>query len=372
MINLKNAKDLQEKLLGGLKKAGIDPSKLNITFWGEKKKDKAESATGSVLDFMVQDTTDNSNSIAKALAGTVGSMGEFYFPPDVIAGCCPRVVGQEENIVWNAAAETCDTERVHIVWQSSETKIWYLAVRSSAVASHTGSWCPFASLLPGMKNASPPPVCYTYYSDETATMMAVSADSLQIFRGTALVVRAKAERTARDMDNAPIIELVPDKIMGLTPVPWYSVSLFEDRARRILAALSVVVALTFAGFSFLIWLSASMSLITAKHDLTETLDRTKSKTMELMRTVERLRTSKMREQLSGFADLNDGLLSINGFLEVYEITGNKARWRAIIPSNVTADRITELGGKNIEVTPEGVAIGNNNEIEYEASMAGRK
>ena len=356
-----------------LQRFGIDPSKIKITMWGDKKPEgAAEEVVSTGAPVLAEDTIDTKSSIAKALMGKIGVFGDFYFPPDVIAGCCPRVIGEEENIVWNAAAEACDTERVHIVWQSSESKIWYLAVRSSALASHQGSWCPFASLLPDMKDAVKSPVCYTYFSEETATMMAITADSLQIFRGTSLVVRAKAERTAREMGDAPIIELVPDKILALTPVPWYSASLFEDRARRILAATAVFGALILAGISFMVWLSASMTLLATRHDLTATQERTTNKTMELMRTVEKLRTSRMREQLSDFANLNDGLLAINGFLEVYEIKGNKARWRAIVPANVTADRITELSGKTIEIVPAGIAIGNNNEIEYEASAAGKK
>lgn len=99
---------------------------------------------------------------------------------------------------------------------------------------------------------------------------------------------------------------------------------------------------------------------------------TQSKTMELMANVEKLRSSPMREQLATFADLNDNLLAVNGYLQVYEIKDNKPRWRAVIPNNVTADRINEMGGKNIETTAQGVAIGNAAEIEYEALAAGRK
>lgn len=315
---------------------------------------------------------DSATSLSKVLVGTAGMMGEFYFPSELIGGTCPRIAGEEEEIVWNAAAEACDSERVHVVWQSVENKIWYLAVRSSELASHPNTWCPFAALLPGMKNAAAPPVCYTYYGDESATMMMVTSDGLQIYRGTGLVVRAKAERSAREMGDAPIIELVPDKILELNSVPWYSLSLFEDRARRILSAMAVFAALILAGLSFVIWLLASLSLISAKHDLSQTLAETERKTMELMRTVEKSRGSPMRDQLAAFATLNDGLLKVDGFLQVYEIRDGKARWRAIVPPNVTADRINELGGKNIETTPQGVAIGNAAQIDFEATAAGRK
>src|SRR5262249_12182547 len=161
--------------------------------------------------------------------------------------------------------------------------------------------------------------------------------------------------------DAPVIELVPDRIMRLTPVPWYSLSLFEDRARRVLAAFSVITALGLAGLAFVVWLLAFMSVISARHDLAQAQIRTRDKTMQLVATIERLRVSRMRDQLAKFMDLNDGLLNINGLLEIYEIKNNKPRWRAVLPSNVTADRISELQGKTIETTPQGVAVGNATE-----------
>jgi len=357
----------------------LDPvmKKLAASMASKKSQDagvtETESDAGIVkLTARSKTNKDSASSLSKVLMGTAGMMGEFYFPSELIGGTCPRIAGEEEEIVWNAAAEACDSERVHVVWQSVENKIWYLAVRSSELASHPNTWCPFAALLPGMKTAAAPPVCYTYYGDESATMMMITSDGLQIYRGTGLVVRAKAERSAREMGDAPIVELVPDKILELNSVPWYSLSLFEDRARRILAAMAVFTALIFAGVSFLVWLTASLSLIAAKNDLTKTLADTESKTLELMRTVERSRSSPMRDQLAAFAALNDGLLTVDGFLQVYEIRDGKARWRAIVPPNVTADRINELGGKNIETTPQGVAIGNAAQIDFEATAAGRK
>ena len=307
------------------------------------------------------------SSLSKVLTGAVGTIEEFYFPPDVIAGTCPRVVGEEEAIVWNAAAEACDSERVHVVWQSYEQKIWYLAVRSTELASHPNSWCPFAALLPEMKDAMGAPVCYTYYGDEMATLMTVTPDTLQIYRGTNLVVRAKAERTARELGNAAIVELVPDRILALTPVPWYSLTLFEDRTRRILAAISLVTGISITIFSFLVWLLASLTLLGSRHDLTEAQERTQAKTMELVASVEKLRASPLRSQLARFTDLNDGLLDLSGFLEIYEIKNSQSRWRAVVPSNITADRINAIGGKTIESKAEGTVIGNAAEIEYEAA-----
>ena len=218
-----------------------------------------------------------------------------------------------------------------------------------------------------MKDASTsPPVCYTYYGDEIATMMTVTNDMLQIYRGTSLVVRAKAERMARELGNAAIVELVPDRILSLTPVPWYSlVAVRRSRAphpgRHVRAGGSG----TCRRVVFRLAVGQSV-VLTARHDLSEALSRTQDKTMQLMTTVEQLRASPMREQVAKFADLNDGLLDINGFCKSIEIRGGKLRWRAIVPPNVTADRINALEGKTIETKPTGAIIGNAAEVEYEA------
>jgi len=309
-----------------------------------------------------------SSSLVQELMGSISAMGEYYFPPELIGGCCPRVAGNEQEIVWNAAAEACDSERIHVVWQARGDKIWYLAVRSSELASHPRTWCPFASLLPGMKDASSPPVCYTYYSDEAATMMTVSADGLQIHRGTASMMRAKADRTARSLDNAQVIELVPDRIEKLTPVPWFSLSLFEDRARRILAAFSVVGAISIAGLALFVWFVATMAMVAAHTDKAEIEARSSEKSLLLLQNVQAIRASPMREQLAKFAELNDGLLMLNGYLEIYQISKNKVSWRAVVPPNITSDRINDIGGRTLDTTQQGVVIGNGGE----AASLGKK
>lgn len=311
------------------------------------------------------------SSLSKALLGTTGGVEETYFPPDIVGGTCPRVAGQEEELVWNAAAEACDSERVHVVWHSFDNRIWYLAVKSSDLASHPNSWCPMAAVLPGAKDASAAPICYTHYGEEMATMMTVTQDSLQIFRGTNLVVRAKAERISRENDNAPIIELIPDMIAGLTPVPWYSISLFEDRARRMIAIAAVLVSVALTGLAFLVWLLASMALITTRQDLSQTQRNTQNKVTDLMGMVQNLHASSVRDQIAKFDNLNEGLLDLNGYLEIYEIKGGRERWRAVVPGNVTADRINAIGGKTIDTKPEGTIIGNAAEIELEAATGAR-
>jgi hypothetical protein len=311
------------------------------------------------VDGAMTEEKESTSLIAQAMLGPIGMPGDYYFPSKLIGGCCPRVVGEEQDIVWNAAAEASDSERVHVVWHARGDKIWYLAVRSSELASHPNTWCPFASLLPGAKDANIPPVCYTYHSDEAATMMTILADSLQIHRGTSSVVRAKAERTARALGGAQIIELVPDRIEKLSPVPWFSLSLFEDRARRILATLATISAIICAGLALVIWLFATMTMVTTRADMAAIQARSEGKSFDLMRSVQNLRASTMREQLAKFADLNDGLLGLNGMLSMYRIKDGRTLWLASLPAYVTSDRIAELGGQTLDSTPQAVVIGNS-------------
>ncbi len=177
----------------------------------------------------------------------------FYFPPEMIGGSSPLVKGEEEALAWQAAAEACDSERIHFIWRADEGRIWYLAIRSSDLASHPNSWCPFASLLPGAPDARPAPVIYTYYSDEAATLMAIEKDSLQVIRGTSSIIRAKAERMAREIGNAEMYDLVPDVIINLKSVKWESLSLLEDRARRFLSIASVLSGVLLTMGAFFIW-----------------------------------------------------------------------------------------------------------------------
>jgi len=302
---------------------------------------------------------DSSSSVPRAMTGAVGALADYYFPPDLIGGCCPRIVGEEQEIVWNAAAEAADTERVLVVWQARGDKIWYVAVRASQLSSHPNTWCPFSSLLPGMADALDPPVIYTYYSDEAATMMVLLPDGLQIYRGTSSVIRAKAERASRELGDAGIVDLIPDRIQKLTPMPWFSLSLFEERARRVLATFSVLGAVTMAAVALMVWFLAAMVSISARIDAATVMERSEARSAELLRLAQNQRASPMREQLGRFADVNDGLLNLNGYLEIYLIEGNRARWRAIVPASTTSDRIKDLEGQTLGTTDLGVIIGSD-------------
>ncbi len=189
-------------------------------------------------------------------------------------------------------------------------------------------------------------------------MMTVTADGLSVHRGTNSVIRAKTERTLRELDGASLVELTSDRIGLLAPVPWRSLSLFEEQARRVLAFLSVTTAVALTLLLFFLLSLGGASILNTRADQHAIEERSKAKSLQLLRTVQELRASPMREQLAQFSDVNDGLLALNGWLDVYQIKDNKTLWRASVPSNVTSERINELGAQMLDSTPECVVICN--------------
>ncbi len=293
--------------------------------------------------------------------GGTAALDDYYFPNELTGGVCPRVAGQEREIAWHAAAEACDSERIHLVWSVTEDKVWYLAARAAEFASRPHTWCPFAPLLPGQVNALPAPICYTYYSDEAAVMMTVTDDALQVHRGTSAVVRAKADRLSRDLGGAKLLTVDAEMIVKLAPVAWHSVALFDDRLRRLLTLLVVATGLTFATIAFFSWLLASVVIVQQQRRLDDVHERTQQKTAALMEIVERMRASTLREQAARLAELNDGLVQVGGWMKFYQIRGGKVRWRALVPPSVTGDKIKELGGQLLSATEKGVLIGTDDE-----------
>lgn len=295
---------------------------------------------------------------AGALSTADEALQTFYFPPEMIGGSCPVVKGDEQSIAWQAAAEACASERIHFVWRVHGDRVWYLAIRSEDLASHPKSWCPFACLLPGAPDSEEAPVIYTYYSDEAATLMAIDHESMQIIRGTSSVIKAKAERLSREMGNAPILDLIPDKIITLKAISWESMSLLENRARRFMGFASVIAAIIVTIFSVFVWFMASVTQLAYRSDLKELQTRTAASVLQLQQTAMILRTSDMREQVANFNKLNENLINAQGWLKLYLLKENKVKWWGIVPENLTSDRIQELGGQTIERNEEGLVIAN--------------
>ncbi len=302
----------------------------------------------------------------RALTGPVDEAANIYFPGDLVGGFCARTEGDEPRLVWNAATEACGSERVVVAWRSVGNGIWYLAAKSEDLASHVHSWCPLAALLPSEKNKTILPVCYThygtYFGEDIALLMVVKPNDLRIYRSTPVIIRAKAERTARELgEGTKIIDIDLARIERMTPAPWRSMSLFEDRARRILSAFSVFASLAVAGAAFAVWLYAQVDILSS----TRANDRAEARSAGIVARAEDLRVSPLRRELKNLLDVNEGVLSVDGYLSVYELQEGAVRWRASAPAGTDAARLAAFNAKIIEAGDAALLIGN--EAEFQAS-----
>lgn len=302
----------------------------------------------------------NNTALSAALLGRDGKPTEVYFPAELVGGSSPHVPGQEDEMAWQAGAEAVDSERIHYVWSVHEDTLWYLAVRSNDLSSHVGTWCPFAALLPGMPGALEMPVVYVHTDDEAATMMSVAPHMLQVHRGAAMVIQAKAEKMARDLGGARIVAITDETATQLEPVPWKSASRMEDRARRFLATIAVFAGLAVAATAFVIWILASLTTLAVRGDVSNAQANAAQAGQQLLAQASSLRVSALRTQTARFVEVNESLLRIGGWLKEYKITGNSAKWLAVLPPGITAEKISELGGRTKEVTDEGLIVEGGN------------
>lgn len=277
--------------------------------------------------------------------------GRIYFPQELTGGVCTRVVGEEEYIVWRAAAAACGSERIHVVWQSVGDKVYYLAIKSEEIAAHPNTWCPFAALLPGMKSATAFPVCYTYHANGSTTMMTVTANEIQIYRGISLIARAIVERTARELNNASIIDLTPDKLAQLKPRPWVSLSLVEDQARRLLMMALILASLPVTGLAFLIWIYAGFSILSSNVTMAHVAVGGSDHTQEFLKSYYDLRDNPLQHELNNFIKINDELLAADGLLLTYQINHDETFWRASVRRSISPEIMSNMNA--VQFQPAG-------------------
>jgi len=290
------------------------------------------------------------------VGGITGEKSTIFYPPELIGGSAPYVAGQEDEMAWQAGAESADSERVHYTWSVHNNTLWYLAVRSSDMSSAVNSWCPFAALLPGMPQAQAGPIVYLHQDDEAAMMMTIAPNMLQVHRGAAMVIQARAERMSSELGGAPIVALRPDFVDQLDPVEWRSASLMEDKARRFLATAAVATGLLIGVVAFVVWVLASLAVMGISHNVENAKQQASASAQQLLTQATNLRASALRTQIAKFIELNDGLIQIGGWLQEYRIEKGKVKWSAMLPSGVTGEKISALGGVTKEITDDGVVI----------------
>jgi len=285
--------------------------------------------------------------------------GNLWIPPNLIGGRIPHVPNREDEMVWQVASEACDTERVHYVWSAHEGAVWYLAAPSADFASASGTWCVLAALLPGTQGSRPGPLCYMLKDRDAAILLVVGRDHLNVFRNDVPTIVAKAERVAEDLGGVDVVDVLP-LFEQLRRVEWRSASRLEDQQRRSLTRTGVIAGLGVAALAAVVWLGALAGVALARSENEQAIVLANQSATKLLQDASGLAISPARRQLIDLMDLNERLLRIGGWLQVYQISKENGgtSWKAIVPPTVTADVIEEMGGKTVEEAVGGYLVQN--------------
>lgn len=299
-------------------------------------------------------------SSATALDGLDPGPGERLFgieapraaprhtPEGILAGFAPHVPGKEDEIVWNAASDACGSERLHYVWSVYGGRIWYLAVPSAVHAREPGTWCAFASLLPGTAQGNAQGACYIELVDGTATLLAYHSQGIEIYQGDLPQMQAKAETLARRIgvngDDAPIIRV--DTLQRLPVTPWTSLSLKEDRLRRYAATMLLAGGILMTVLGGAAWGIAALIHGSNQSAIAGLQAETEGAVRRLAQQAEDLSRSRVIADLTKLADVDRQMIRYGGMLRRYELRNPGATtWSAYVPIGLAPAQITELNAR---------------------------
>ena len=283
----------------------------------------------------------------KALFGGMASLVEEpsyqlqpYLPSELVGGSIPYVPGTEDEGVWNAAAQSCGTERVHFCYTINEGRCWYLATPSSALASSPDSWCPLAAALPGNSEYWDSQTVYLYEQEGAAGALRWENETgrMQVFLGASRSILPRIQSM-----EANFVTINPEVARV---VPWRNRALRQEKLSRMMAKALLFSGLGVTALSLMIWVGAYMTA----NILTPKLDQAKTATIEstnqLMLNAAVALQSDTNSHMARVVELFNTIGSFGGVLVRYEVLpGGKVEWEALIPTAVSPTQLqaTALG-----------------------------
>lgn len=263
-----------------------------------------------------------------------------YLPSDMVGGSVPYVPGKEDEAVWNAAAQSCGTERVHFCYTINEGRCWYLATPSSSLSSNPDSWCPLASALPGNSEYWDRQTVYLYEQEGAAGALRWDTETgkMQVFLGASRTILPRLQSM-----EANFVTINPEVAKA---VPWRNRALNQEKLSRMMARALLFSGLVITLICMFLWVGAYMTV----NVLTPRLDRAKEVTNEstnkLMLDAAVALQSNTGQHISRIVSLFNTIGSFGGVLVKYELKADGAiEWEALIPSAVAPSQLeaTALG-----------------------------
>lgn len=263
-----------------------------------------------------------------------------YLPVDLVGGSIPYVPGTEDEAVWNAASQSCGTERVHYCYTVNEGRCWYLATPSSALASSPDSWCPLAAALPGNSEYWDRQTVYLYEQEGAAGALRWDNETgrMQVFLGASRTILPRIQSM-----EANFVTVNPEVAR---PVPWRNRALHQERLSRMMARGLLYSGLGVTVISLLIFLGAYLSVNVMSPQIDKAKTATTEATNKLMLDASLALQSNTDQHLARIIELFNAIGSFGGVLVRYELKAdNSVEWEALIPSAVAPSQLgaTALG-----------------------------
>lgn len=271
-----------------------------------------------------------------------------YLPSELIGGSLPFVPGTEDEAVWNAASQACATEKVHYVYTVEDSRVWYLACPSAALASSPDSWCPLAAALPGNSEFWDRETVYMYEQEGLAAALRWEKETgrMQIYLGASRSILPRVQSMeANFVTINPVVAQI---------VPWQNRQLMTERMSRA-AARTLLVSGVLASVALL-------SIMAGQYILTNIVDRkletvrenSEAASMDLMTKASQAAQSDVIKSMVRLQELLDDLSKIDGTLVRYEVkTGGVLEWEALVPAAYSTGVMSVRGQAQPGIEPDG-------------------
>lgn len=248
-----------------------------------------------------------------------------YLPHELVGGSIPYIAGTEEEAVWNAASQSCGTEKVHFCYTVESKRCWYLATPSSSLASNPDSWCPLAAALPGNSEHWDKETVYLYEQEGMASALRWDPDTgrMQIFLGAGRTLLPRIQ----SMD-ANFVTINPEMA---DPVPWKNRALMTEKLSRAAARILLLVGIFVNILIFLFLIFQFIMTNVVERDLDKVKQETDSVAQSLMMEAFNALQSDSIKHMVRIQELLDELRAIDGTLVKYEVNGKDFSWEVLVP-----------------------------------------
>jgi len=265
----------------------------------------------------------------KAIEDSTAVLTPFLPAEELVGGSVPHVLGTEDEAVWNAAAQSCGTERVHYCYTVSEGRCWYIATPSSSLASHPDTWCPLAAALPGNSEYWDRQTVYLFERDGAAGALRWDQETgrMQIFLGASRTLLPRIQSM-----EANFVTVNPEVAK---PVPWKNMALRQEKLSRVLIKVLFSAGIGVTVFSLLIWAGAYALANTLAPRLDKAREITNEATNKLLEEAANALQTNTDHHLARIIELLNQTSGFGGVLIKYEVKAdNSVEWEALIPSAV--------------------------------------